>query len=122
MIDFLEKYLKYRRKESAVAIQLWRHKLMHTAEPRNLKDSTSNETYGWFLYGGTMGFSKDRHWAFAKDGNEVILSIAIPYLVADLRDGVFGSDMYFDELCKSPDLQDKFEKFQNELESYTLTS
>jgi hypothetical protein len=44
MIAFSEKYLLYPRKESKIAIHFWRHKLMHTAEPRPLRDPSTKES------------------------------------------------------------------------------
>ena len=47
MVAFGERYLLYPRKEAQIAIHFWRHKLMHTAEPRPLRDSVTNEAYCW---------------------------------------------------------------------------
>src|SRR5438094_8542195 len=46
MTDFLCKFLRYRRKAAYLAISVWRHKLMHTSEPRVVR-STEPRTYVW---------------------------------------------------------------------------
>jgi len=34
MVDFMDRYMGYERQAHSLAVQLWRHKLMHTARPR----------------------------------------------------------------------------------------
>ena len=50
MIDFMNKYISLNREANSLAIQVWRHKLMHTAEPRFLADRTTGKTYKWLLH------------------------------------------------------------------------
>jgi hypothetical protein len=38
MISFMDQYFGYEHSTNAVAVQLWRHTLMHTANPRRIKE------------------------------------------------------------------------------------
>jgi len=39
MVQFMDRYFCTNHKANSVAVQMWRHKLMHTAKPRYLRDS-----------------------------------------------------------------------------------
>src|SRR5262249_37320167 len=41
MVDFMETYLGTNRRAHSIAVQIWRHKLVHTALLRNLRDDTT---------------------------------------------------------------------------------
>ena len=115
MADFLEEHLVYPQKESQLAITMWRHKLMHTGEPRLLRDGVA--LYGWRISDQTPD-----HWVVknvAKD--EYVLNIGIYDLVRDLRLGVFGPRGYFWNLRADPTLQANYQNFKHEIESYTFS-
>ena len=114
MADFLEKYLRYPQKESQLAIDVWRHKLMHTAEPKRLKEGQM--TYEWLI-----ADRDSNHWKLVKLGEDMFeLRIGIFNLIDDLRAGIFGPSGYFDELNRSVSLQDKCQAFIEEATSYTF--
>lgn len=94
MAAFQEKYLLYPRKEGQIAIHFWRHKLMHTAEPRRLRDPVTNEEYLW-----STGASKQHHMRLvAEDPQRFLLHFCPLVFVRDLRDGVFGPEGYLPQL------------------------
>ncbi|MCI0563521.1 MAG: hypothetical protein MN733_34025, partial [Nitrososphaera sp.] len=117
LVGFMVKYLGYHEKESKIAVNIWRHKLMHTGEPRVLKATNSTERYHW-----KIGVNLPSHMT--------LTSIAAPddyelqfdcYAIGrDLRAGVLGPTGYLTDLRGSTDLQGKFVDCFNEMESYTI--
>jgi len=118
MIAFSEKYLLYPRKESQIAIHFWRHKLMHTAEPRVLRDPATNESYVW-----SIGTSQENHMRLVgtDDPTKFVLHLSPFVFVLDLREGLFGPTGYFRDLQSNSDLQSKYRTCLTEFESYEIT-
>lgn len=117
MIAFSEKYLLYPRKESEIAIQFWRHKLMHTAEPRSLRDSSTKESYIW-----SMGTRQDNHMRLVstEDPSKFVLHFCPFVFIQDLREGIFGPTGYFRDLQSNLDLQSKYRMCLAEFENYEI--
>lgn len=116
MVAFAERYLLYPRKEGQIAIHFWRHKLMHTAEPRLLRDPATNEAYYW-----STGANPQNHMRLVPtDAQSFTLHFCPFALVRDLRDGVFGPDSYFQQLRADPDLQAKYRQCFTEFEGYEI--
>lgn len=109
MVDFLERYLKYGQAESIIAIDIWRHKLIHTAQPRILK---GDKTYRWLW---NYELPSYQHWKFHPNGNELILGIGFFNLIIDLKRGI---EKYTNELLSFPKLQVNYERTVSELENY----
>jgi len=117
MIDFMNMYLLYPRKNSQIAINFWRHKLMHTAEPRILRNAENDEVYYW-----KIGINLQQHMILLETDvpNKFILEFDPLALVRDLREGVFGLRGYFQELQTSDDLQQKYCQCLEEMDSYEI--
>jgi hypothetical protein len=49
MVEFMEKYINSNREAHSIAVQIWRHKLMHTSRPRALRDQKTGMTLYWLL-------------------------------------------------------------------------
>src|SRR3989344_1163826 len=49
MVDYLVDHFHYDRISSVVAVTSFRHQLMHTSEPRLIKDTNTNDMYYWKL-------------------------------------------------------------------------
>lgn len=114
--DFLEKYLYYPQKESQIAINILRHKLMHTGEPRLMYEKSTNKNYDWNLCNIT-----EKHFQFEKlqkTENFYILYVGIYNLIDDLKVGIFGSNGYFCELENNKDLQKNWKGFRKEIDEY----
>ncbi len=95
MRAFMEQYLYPQRvHEIRVAVQLWRHTLMHTSEPRRLRDKRTNQEYEYLLHFGDW-LPREQHFTFASQPTTEILNVAITYLVDDLRT---GTDKYLNDL------------------------
>ena len=114
MIDFMDKYMSSNREANSVAVQMWRHKLMHTSEPRNLLDERTNKVYRWLLHWGER-LPADQHYTFAETSDSRILNLGLLYLIEDLRRAV---GTYLSDLSVDPSLQSKYEKVKTEIASY----
>lgn len=117
MVAFQERYLLYPRKENQIAIQFWRHKLMHTAEPRLLRDPATNEEYYW-----STGANPQNHMRLVAAGpQKFALHFCPPAFARDLREGIFGPDGYFHQLRgDSAALQTHYRKCFAEFEGYEI--
>lgn len=118
MATFLEKYCRYGKRECQIAVSLWRHKLMHTGEPRVLRNAVTNEVYKWEI--DSAGKSHMELVPLSAPG-EFGFQVNPLTLVQDLRAGVLGAGGYLAELRQSPDLQQMFLDFMQETESYNIT-
>src|SRR6266498_4982554 len=58
LVSFLMRFLRYGKKEIQVAVSVWRHKLMHTGEPRLLRNKKKTEIYGWEINEGASDHMK----------------------------------------------------------------
>lgn len=115
MADLLEKYLLYPQKESQLAVTIWRHKLVHTSEPRVLTDKDGKTRYGW-----SISDKDERHWELIEAEGTLVLHIGVFNLINDLRAGIMGPMGYFAELRGSATLQDLCEKAMKELSEGTF--
>ena len=118
MVAFSVKYLLYPHKESQIAIHFWRHKLMHTAEPRVLEESSTHEYYYW-----SIGAGNENHMTLVKtdDPKKFKLHFSPLTFVKDLREGVFGPTGYFRDIQSDVDLQDKYRRCYSEYKNYKIT-
>ncbi len=115
MVDFMDQYMGYERKAHSLAVQLWRHKLMHTARPRALRDPQSGKTMYWLLHWFEQHLPRDQHFTFSDAGHQLNLNIGAIYLIEDLQR---AASSYFADLDASPDLMRKAEAMETELNSY----
>lgn len=117
LVGFLVKYLGYDDRASKVGVAIWRHKLMHTGEPRAVKAKTTGERFVW-----ETGTDLRDHMKLTSTGNpnEYILRFDLHAVVSDLRRGILGTPGYLADLCGFPDLQQKFLDCYYEMENYTV--
>lgn len=115
--DFMQRYLKYGKKESLIAVAMWRHKLLHTGEPRVLRSTNGKERYLW-----QTGINLKSHLKLdpGSTPGEFWLRFDCDVMVRDLHTAVLGRSGYFHDLCASPELQRKFLDCFNEMENYTI--
>ncbi len=122
MADFMERYLLYPQKESQLAIAFWRHKLMHTAEPRALTDTDTHERYLW-LMGTPPDITHHMRLRPIPDKlKESVLEFCVFDMIRDLREGVFGPRGSFEDLRANVKRQRCYRKCLKEFESYTFKS
>ncbi len=117
LVDFMVKYFGYERRASTVAVAIWRHKLMHTAQPRVLRARNGIDRFTW-----ETGINLKDHVTLSPTGtpNEFMVRFDSYAVIRDLRRGVLGPSGYFSDLCTSPDPQQKCLACYNEMENYTV--
>lgn len=117
MVSFSKEFLFYKTKEAQIAVNIWRHKLMHTSEPRIVVNKDSGERYVW-----STGRHADGHMKlFATNtSNEFRLHFAPLMFCQELRAGVFGPNGYFEKLVASDALHQLWRTCQAEFESYEI--
>lgn len=98
MRDFLKCYLPRDPLADALAIQLWRHTLMHTSRPRRLRDQSGRE-YSYLLHWGSPELSRAHHYQVS-GGNK--LDFGLAYFLDDL-DTLLTA--YLEDLARSSQLQ-----------------
>lgn len=115
MLSFMNKYIRNKNEENSVSIQVWRHKLMHTAKPRALQNETKQKTYYWLLH-WYEHLPEEQHYTFSETMDKKILNIGLVYLINDIKKGLTH---YKKELVESDDLIKKYESHNKNLETYT---
>lgn len=115
MVDFMDRYMGYERKAHSLAVQLWRHKLMHTARPRKLIDPETGKSMYWLLQWYEQHIHREQHFTFSDSGQQVNLNIGAIYLIEDIER---AAAKYFDELDHSQELQTKAYAMEIEMSSY----
>ena len=115
MVSFLTNYVQPDRNANSVAVQTWRHKLMHTAAPRELKDPHGGAPYRWLLHWGDEHLPRQQHFQFQTGNNNLNLSLF--GLIDNTRTAATG---YLAVLNASPQLAANSEAVARELESSEL--
>lgn len=96
MVEWLVTYVPAVDREVAcVAVQMWRHTLMHTAQPRRLRDDRIGREYMCLLHwGGEV--PAEQHLTILP-GNPANLQLALLRLISDLQSalGTFSADVRF---------------------------
>jgi hypothetical protein len=118
MVDFLARFTRYERRLCLLAVDIWRHKLMHTGQPRMI-------TADWqpALIGRRIDPAADAGFKLTKDDEGLIRVVEINPIrfAGDLREAALGESGYVAELCRSSDLMSKFTDFHSEVNNYTLS-
>ena len=113
MVSFMTDYAQPDRKANSVAVTTWRHKLMHTAAPRELKDPQGGAPYRWLLHWGDEHLPREQHFQFQAGNHN--LNISLFGLIDDARAAAIS---YLTDMNASPRLAAKYERIARELESY----
>lgn len=119
MADFLEKYVMPGRRQHGFAIQIWRHKLFHTARPRPLLDPTTGKTIFYYLQWHEERMTDhQRHYTFVPFGSDraEVFNLGCLPMIGDLRR---AGQRFFDDVAGSAQLQAKVERHEATLGSYS---
>ena len=110
----MDKYISHNHEANSVTVQMWRHKLMHTSEPRYLLDERTGKSYRWLLHWwGHLPL--EQHYTLVETSDSKILNLGLVYLIEDLKAGV---EKYLTDLAESPLLRNNVEKVQEEITTY----
>lgn len=92
MADFCVHYMHVTPEAAQVAVKLWRHLLMHTAEVRPVVETTTKIEYHWLLHWGPEQLNRERHFrVFELVGAKRSLEMALTYLVDDVTQAARAS-------------------------------
>ncbi|MBI2595126.1 hypothetical protein HYW46_00125 [Candidatus Daviesbacteria bacterium] len=117
MIDFLSAFTNYPTGKSKILVQMYRHKLMHTSEARQLLDPSTGNIY---LMSISPSLKPKAYLEIDKVGKYNWLHLGVENFINDLKKAIFDKNMYYDQLKKDPKLQSNFIRCWTELNSYTL--
>lgn len=99
MMRFLMRYFGADRVPAYIAVQMWRHTLMHTGVPREFV--FEGITYRWLLHWGDE-LPSEQHLTLSDAGRQKILNMSLLQLVDGLRSAV---QTYFRDLNSDTTLQ-----------------
>ncbi|MBI4225867.1 hypothetical protein HY612_02025 [Candidatus Roizmanbacteria bacterium] len=115
MVGFMVKFLNYPVFESGLVVNIFRHKLMHTSEPRILNKKTG-EIYSW-----VVSPKQNSHMKTIIVHNIHFLNFGVGNFIDDLYNAIFdNSKGYFSQLSHDVNLQKKYIQCINELNTYSL--
>jgi hypothetical protein len=103
MRAFLARYLPRDPIADALAIQLWRHTLMHTSRPRQLRERASGHVYTYLLHWGAPQLPIEQHYVVSN----LKFSLGLQYLLSDFHQAL---QAYLADADLSADLQIKASK------------
>ena len=113
MVAFLTKFMQPDDYANSFAVQMWRHKLMHTGSPRILLDEKSGSTIRWLLHWGDEHLPRAQHFTFVD--NRTVFNMSL----FGLLDGIGVAVMkYGDELTHDMQLVANFEVMEKSITSY----
>jgi hypothetical protein len=116
MVNFMREFLQPGHEANRVAVQIWRHKLMHTARPRKLSHTKTGKKYSWLIH-WSQELPRDQHFQFSETPTERILNLALLYLAEDL---VAAAVEYLSHLNSNPDLKRNFTSVQGRWGRYVF--
>ena len=120
MVSFMEKYLGPNRRAHSVAVQIWRHKLVHTALPRRLHDTASGKTMHYMIqWHESQMHPQQPHYTIVDFGQDEVFNVACISLLEDLEAGVVD---FVADLQASPTLATNAAQFALQLDQYQLRS
>jgi len=117
MVSFMETYMNPDRRANSLAVQIWRHKLMHTSSPRQLRDEQRGVAYRWLLHWGDDHLSREQHFMFQPGG--LVLNMSLIGLIDDVRT---ATQRYVAELKDNTVLQQNYDAVDVELGTYKYRS
>ena len=116
MVGFMEAYLGQPSDLCAVAVQMWRHKLIHTAQPRPLRHPTTGFVYRWLLHWGEH-LPEPQHFTLSESGEMRVLNLGLVYLIADLQRGL---ELFVEAAARDSAIQANMVRYERNLCNQTL--
>jgi hypothetical protein len=114
MVGFMDRYFHTDHEANSVAVQMWRHKLMHTGQPRYLRDRKTGMRYRWLLH-WWQHLPEEQHFTFTTTDDSKILNLGLAYLIRDLNAGLAR---FASEISLSEDAQTRCREIEAELKCY----
>lgn len=102
MVAFLFEYFSVTREAAFIAVRMWRHTLMHTAQPRILACSDTGVEYAWLLHWGDWLPRSDHFKITRPTPQQKQLNLSLSYLIEDLHCAL---DKYCQQVATDPKLR-----------------
>ena len=102
-----------------MALQMWRHNMMHTGYPRDLFDLKRNIGLTWLLHWGEEQMARSGHFVLTGT-NALKIDMSLFHLIEDLK---LAQRKYLRDLSGNPQLIRNFQKASkgiNEVDLRTL--
>lgn len=112
MVSFMERYMNPDRRANSLAVQVWRHKLMHTSSPREIRDQKKDLTYRWLLHWGDDHLPREQHFKFQPGG--LVLNMSLSGLIDDTRT---ATEKYQAELAGNSVLERNYDIVDKKLDA-----
>ena len=110
MTDFMVKFMAVDEKVARVAIEIFRHKIVHTSIPRPSNDKTSGIRFHWLLHWSDDHLPRAENLSFQPNGYVVNLS-----LLGLLEELKVGLSMYLQVLITDQSLIDNYNAVEAQL-------
>ena len=110
MVAFMERRMGAGREAASVEVQMWRHTLMHAANPRPLPRGAQSRggggNYLWLLHWGEPWLPRAQHMTVSDLGPDRVLNLGLVEFVEDLCRGACET---LDELALAADGRQRVE-------------
>lgn len=114
--NFIYQYLKWNKEESLIAVNLFRHCLIHKANIYPHLDINGIK-HRWLLHWSDNELPGSQHAQFQLLANEKILNLNLFHFIDDILKGV---KEYKNDLKRDSRLQDNFNSFKNTIDSLEI--
>ena len=113
MVDFMGVYFGANREAHNIAVQIWRHKLVHTALPRTLRLPATGGVVRYMIQWHESQMTPGQpHYTIVASGRDQVFNLSCISLIEDLER---AADRFVAELQESAPLQANAAKFAGEL-------
>lgn len=121
MVDFCQNELGYGSQESRTLVKIYRHSLMHTSDPKVIRDNTANITIGWSISDVDSKHMSLQPYPNLPSATDIrLLHIGIKNLIDDLDNFVKSPRGFLDRLSKERTVQNNFESCKQEISNQQL--
>lgn len=119
MVDFMETYFGSNRRAHNLAIAVWRHKLVHTAQPRTLLDSKTGSTIHYMIqwHAEQMPAHQPHYSIIPFASGEEVFNVGLIPLCEDLARSAHA---FVADIAGSSKLQKHETAFGKKLTTYSL--
>jgi hypothetical protein len=118
MVDFMEEYFGANRRAHSIGVQIWRHKLVHTALPRNLRAPATGRAMHYMIqWHESRMHAGQPHYTIVPFGTDEVFNVSCITMIEELER---AAEKFVTALAASALLQANAAKFAGELDSYQL--
>lgn len=101
MVDFLGQFFETNAVANRVCVQMWRHGLMHTANPQIVEDTSTGNRYEWLIHWGSQHLPPEQNLTLVERAGkekDFILNVGLDGLISHLQHATWA---FFNEIQES---------------------